>query len=161
LAPHRLIAPGFQGPAGVALPDIEAGSPYSLGDLTICLDRPGSVTITNVEPRNPYGGRAVDAFAVIPNPLERGEDDFTDVPKSLADLGVQTAAPAVVDHPCPNSETLEPDPAGEPRSRSLLRQFSKPTDETAGDDGLVIKYRSGEQSSVLTLAFSVILCGVG
>jgi hypothetical protein len=71
----------------------------------------------------------VDAFAVLPNPLERGEDGFTDAPKTLADLGVETAAPAVVDHPCPNSETLEPDPTREPRTRSLLLQFSKPTDE--------------------------------
>jgi len=153
----RLTVPNFQGPAGVALPGIKAGSPYSLGDLTICLDRPGSVTITKVEPRNPYGGLAVDTFAVIPNPQERGEDGFTDQPKALANLGIQTNQPAIVDHPCPPT-TAEPDPNGEPQSKSLLLQFSKPTGKTAGDDGLIVKYVSDGQAHTLTIDFTVILC---
>jgi len=151
-----LIVPNFQGPAGVAL-RIKPDSPYSLGDLTICLDRPGSVTITRVEPRNAYGGLAVDAFAVIPNPQERGEDGFTDQPKALADLGIQTNKPAIVDHPCPPA-TAQPDPNREPQSKSLLLQFSKANEETAGDDGLIVKYLSDGQAHTLTIDFAVILC---
>lgn len=69
--PH-LVVPG-DGLGGAAkLPNVTGGVPYSLGSLTVCLDRPGRATIEAVTMAEPSGGLAVRAFAVRPNPMEAG-----------------------------------------------------------------------------------------
>jgi hypothetical protein len=131
----RIIVPGGPVPAGGAYADTRAGVPFVVGDLIICLDRPGTAVIAKIDPIQPTGGFRIDAFAVIPNAMERGGEGFTDNSIPLAQQ-VSTSQPVELTKECPPSN--EPSPSPEPpQSVALLLEYSKPTDATASDQGIL------------------------
>ena len=72
-----------------------------VGDLIICLDRPGRIVIDRVESIEPTGGLPLTDFGVIPNEMERGGMGFSDehLHTPIADL--RSPAPVdVVDGAC-------------------------------------------------------------
>jgi hypothetical protein len=156
----RIIAPGgeFHG-AGVIYYDTRARLPYTVGDLIVCLDRPGRAVIDRIEPKDPLGDLSLDAFAVIPNVMERGELGFNDDNRTIAEQGLLPDGPVVIDKPCPDIERARPDPTRTPQSVALLLQYSKPTEQTAGNHGIVIHYTSGGHTYSLPLRWEIMLCG--
>ena len=139
-------------------------TPYSLSGLTFCITKPGKVTIDSVAPYEPSGGLVAQAFAIVPNPFETGENRFHEVEGSLHQFSNPASTnyiphlndPKVVTPICP------PKPGGSsPRgvtSDLLYVQFMKTTDVTAQDQGLIVRYTSGSQHFTVEFDWPVWLC---
>ncbi len=94
----RLIINGGSGTDGpgaeVMLHDTVARRPYSLGGWDMCLDRPGSVTITRVELIKPYNDIVLRAFSSRPHTgpmLGNAEKPLTELGLQYAKTGDATA----------------------------------------------------------------------
>lgn len=61
--PPRLFSP-VNGRVGAGQVGLSAGSKLTEGDIPLCLDQPGTATITNVQPIDTVNGLTVLAFAV-------------------------------------------------------------------------------------------------
>lgn len=155
------IEPGAT--AGVAFTDTKPNLPYTVGDLIMCLSRPGRVVLDRIESKDPFGGLVLDAFAVIPNEGERGGNGFSDDNRNrtLSELGLLPEGPVVMDKQCPDFDSQTPDPGRTPQSVALLLQYSKPTEHTAGNNGIVIHYTSGEHTYQAVVGWEVVLCAPG
>ncbi len=152
----QLSFDGFTG-GGVGYTNSRSNTPYTVGDLVTCLDRPGHLVINRIELIEPTGGLTLDDFAVIPNDMERGEFGFEDGNRSLADLGLSPGTPVVVDKQCPDW-ALSPDPARKPQSVALLLEYSKPTEATGASDGIAIHYTSGSNNYTVWVPWGLVLC---
>ena len=152
--PH-IVAPGFKG-AGVAYPNTKPGVPYTVGDLIICLDRPGKVTIEDIEMIKPEGGLQLDDFSVIPNAMESGAGGFEDSNVPISRLTPSPAKPVVMTHACPADWNAPPVP--NPQSVALLLQYSKSSDRAATSAGITVLYSSSGHKDKLTLRWTVGLC---
>lgn len=160
----HIVRPGA-GTDGDSELHTESGKPYTFGMMVICLDRPGRAVIDSVEPENGYGGLRIDAFVAVPNPHQTGGDAFGAADASIAQLSQPNSEPDhltytppgnVVDHPCqPPSAILDPSTD----SYVLYVQYSKPTDVTAGETGLVIHYTSDGQHLTMSAPVFNVLCG--
>jgi hypothetical protein len=139
------------GGGGVGLPHVRAGEQWSIGmESTICLSRPGAVTITNVSPVKGTGVRVVD-FAVRPNQVwrptpSRVEGDFLGTRhQSLAWLGFTATR---VDVACSKN------PA---RGYELAIRVAKTTVQTAHSSGWLVSYAGGGHSGTFTMPFTLTL----
>jgi hypothetical protein len=155
----RIIVPGEPNGAGIVYHDTRARLPYTVGDLIVCIDRPGRAVIDRIELKDPLGDLSLDAFAVIPNAMERGELGFNDDNRTIAEQGLLPDGPVVIDKPCPDIDSAPPDPTRTPQSVALLLQYSKPTEQTAGNHGIVIHYTSGGHAYSLPIQWEIMLCG--
>ncbi len=157
----HIVAPGFAG-AGVGIEDTRPGIPYTVGDLIICLDRSEWVILDRIELNNPSGGLVLDAFAVIPNEMERARDGFSgdNQNKTLAELGVlpPPGGSVAMYRACPDFEHMTPGPSLTPHSVALLLQYSKPTTATAASEGITIHYTSGGHPYWVSLPWEIVLC---
>ncbi|HEU0240434.1 MAG TPA: hypothetical protein VFR11_14310 [Micromonosporaceae bacterium] len=150
----RIMAPGFLG-AGAALPNTRAGTPYVFGDVIICLDKPGLVTIDSIEVIDPTNGLHIDDFAVIPNAMESGHYGYGDNSVPIAQVRPPVARPVVMTKKCPTfTGPLRPDP----QAVALLLQYSKPTDASATGQGIKINYTSAGRKESISLQWGVDLC---
>ncbi len=158
--PHIVTLDSSDDAAGLAFSDTRPGVPYTVGDLIICLDRPGRVAIDRIEQVEPFGDISLDAFNVIPNAMEKGDEGFSDENRnrSLADQGLEAKDAVVMDKECPDLTKSSPSPAVTPKSVALLLQYSKRTDQTAGNHGIKIFYSSDGAKAETTMKWEIVLC---
>ncbi|GLX07137.1 hypothetical protein [Microbispora sp. NBRC 16548] len=138
---------GTDGPDGeVMLHDTVARRPYSLGGWDMCLDRPGSVTITRVELIKPYNDIVLQAFSSRPHtgPM------LGNAEKPLTELGFPARSPAV-------TVVCEENPL----HTELALQYAKTGDATAGADGVRITYTSAGRQRTVDFSLRVLLCAPG
>lgn len=154
----RIVVPGFDR-AGGALSDTHAGIPYTNGDLILCLTKPGNVVIIRVDQIDVQGGLRIDDFAVIPNAMEHGGPGVGDNNIPVAGQ-VTKSHPAVLTQAC-QASARRSTPSASPRSVALLLQYGKPSDATASDSGIVIRYTSNGRPYSLQLDWEITLCAPG
>lgn len=155
----HIIAPGFAG-AGVGITNAKSDLPYTIGDLVICLDRPGNAVIDRIELTDVTGDLHLDAFAVVPNVMEQGRPGFADGNRTLTEQGLDIKH-VVMTRQCPDFDHATPDPLRDPQSVALVLQYSKSGIATAATKGITLHYTSGGTSYTLSLPWSAALCGVG
>ncbi|MEU6425102.1 hypothetical protein ABZ860_04330 [Microbispora sp. NPDC046973] len=146
----RLVVNGGSGTDGpdaeVTLHDTVAHRPYSLGGWDMCLDRPGSVTVTGVELIKPYNDIVLQAFSSRPH---RGAM-LGMAEKPLTELGFPARSPAVA-VACEES-TLHTE---------LALQYAKSGDADAGAEGVRITYTSAGRERTVDFNLRVLLCAPG
>jgi hypothetical protein len=135
--------------AAAAIPDRRGGVPYPfVGAINLCIDRPGSVTITDVHMEHSEGGLRVDGFATrrkIATGTYPGPVTFSE---TLAELGFAPDA-RTVDTVCGK---------GDADVTEFALQFSKPTDATARGAIVHVTYQSGTVTLTHRIGFELILC---
>src|SRR5215467_9780750 len=112
--------------AGAAYPNTHPATPYTFGDVIICLDRPGNVVITGIDQVDPFGGMRIDDFAVIPNMMEWGLEGYDDnsvpierlLPGHAGHVTMTNACPADIESPPPPTPSHDP-----PSSVALILQY--------------------------------------
>lgn len=128
---------------GVVLPDTVAHRPYSLGSWTMCLDRPGSVTIDRIDLIRPSGGIVLQAFSSRLRSSVRsmlGEEE-----RPLTELGFPARGSTVTT-------------ACEDDHMELGLQYGKTGGRTAHAEGVRLTYSSGPLSGTVDFALDVRLC---
>lgn len=146
----RLLVNGGSGTDGtdaeVTLRDTVAHRPYSLGGWDMCLDRPGSVTITGIELIKPYNDIVLQAFSSRPHtgPM------LGNAEKPLTELGFPARSPAVTTV-CEES----------PLHTELALQYAKTGDAAAGAEGVRITYTSAGRQRTVDFNLRVLLCPPG
>ena len=148
----RIVGIGGDPVGGAGLGDSHPHQPYLDDSIVICLDRPGTATITKVAPIHPWNGLTVDDFAAVP----RVVDGDLDTPTGSTIADVTTVPSATVTQKCPHETegTVE----GAQYGYTLFVQYSKPTDDAAWDNGVRVYYRSGGRSYTTDLHFQFGLC---
>ena len=108
------------------------------------------------------GGLAVRAFAVRPNPMERGGAGFGAEQTTLRAAGFNPAA-RTVDAVCVNGASRAASVAAESgvRSVELAVEVVKPSDATASGQALDITYSIQGEPHVMRWPFGVTLCRPG
>lgn len=152
--PQIYVGPDGPPGAGVAYTDTHAGHSYIFADLMFCLDSSGTITIDRIEQINAQNDLTVDGFML--------SQDYRELER-IGALGVLPPGIGAVtmDLRCPRSVfnmELPPDPH-EVRLPTLVIQVSKPTEEPATNDGIVIVYTSGGHQYRLALPYEMGLCG--
>ena len=159
----QLYSPIY-GQVGVGMVGLAPGDLFSQGDIPVCVDVPGSVTITSVEPVEPSNGLSVVAFAVRRIPAE-------DVPlgNSVGDLtsmGLtqEQQINRVVTNVCGEQSRANvglegPPPAGTTEERVELVVTVTASAIPASAQALMIRFtdQSGDERSA-TSGFAVNLC---
>lgn len=144
--------------ASAALWDTKPDSPYTIGDLILCLDGPGQARIDEVIMQDSFGEMTLDAYAVVPNELEITGRGFSDDGRSLADRGLLNNGGSMVSRQCAAEPLASPDPSREPASDALLLQFSRHGPKTGGHHGVTVKYTSGGQHRSIFYFYEFTLC---
>ena len=142
--------------AGVIYHDVPAGQATTVGDLTICLDRAGTVTIERVESREAFGGLQLEQYGALPmnDPKLLG---FTDKHAPIADLVPGFTQARHLEGTCPDmSGSTTASPSAKPYL--LLLQYTRPTDQSAGNSGIVIWYRSAGAVRSIFVDWWILLC---
>lgn len=143
----RLASPGMRS-VRLGLAYVKPGRPVSVGEMSICLTRPGKVTITGVKPVEPVGQVTVQAYAVRPNPSMRGGEFLGGDQGTLSSHGFTKSH--LVDGVCRKNDGST--------SYELGLQLTKPTSAATGVAGWDVAYRSEGHAAVLRLPFAVALC---
>jgi len=154
--PHIVVPGGQFLGAGVAYPNTHRGTPYVFGDIVLCLDKPGVVTINNVELIGATNGLRIDDFAVIPNVMESGHEGYFDNSVPIAQVNPRPARPVVMTKKCPKSGNEPPRP--DPQTVALLLQYSKTIDRNATSQAIKINYTTAGRKESLALEWQVALC---
>jgi hypothetical protein len=135
------------GGGGVGSAPSDGHVPLVVEDLTLCLDQPGTVTITGVRPTRSEGGLVIQAFAV--RPWVGG--GFVGEPGTLAAAGYHPEGPQRV------SRTCRPDGDG---GTQLAIQLERTGDRTASLDGITVEYLSDGYPHTVDLAAQAALCAL-
>ncbi|MBB1245641.1 hypothetical protein GL263_19050 [Streptomyces durbertensis] len=135
--------------AGVSVLNRAANAPYSAHHLTLCLDRPGSVNITDVSFEHVEGGLQVEAFAT--RKAVWNTDGSADGPLSEINYDPSETRVATV---CDDRAGKDED--GLPTQLAL--QLNKPTDATARGVNLVLRYESAGRTHTHRVDFELVLC---
>jgi hypothetical protein len=157
-APRRgshIVVPGFTG-AGVAYPNTHRGTPYVFGDIIMCLDKPGTVTIDSIDLVDPTNGIRIDDFGVIPNGMESDQGGYDDNSVPIARTTPRPSRPVIMTKECP--KTFNEPPRPDPQTVALLLQYSKTTDKSATSQGVKINYTTAGRKEWVTLKWVVALC---
>lgn len=156
----RLLVPGETSGGGVIFRDIAGTSPYTVGDLPLCLSGPGSVLITAVTTTDPTGNIALDSFGITPNEMEHGHDGVADGPGPITRIVGEPAKSRTVDAQCAavSGSTSAP---GVYHTDMLVLQYHSTTGKSAGATGIRIQYQSGGQSQTLSAVYGIMLCAAG
>ena len=151
--PHLTSPPGA---VSEAQPRVHLGDTVSIGSMFGCLDRAGTVTITDITAVDPIGLK-VTGWGLRPNPFWQGAPpsppnrtgiggQITVVHKTLARLGF--TADHDIDAQCgDHGEGYE-----------FAVQVEKTTAGEAGASGWVVTYKTGDQTRKLGMALAVELC---
>jgi hypothetical protein len=146
----RITVPASYTVAGRWFPDVDPDSVRivsTLGVASICLDRPGRVTITEIQPEMSAGEIRVEAFALVPSD---GSSDGSKVPLSHD--------PAVFDRAvaCGPDDLYARDKGA--AGAALKLQVRKVGPQTAVAEQLVLRYTSGGHPYEFSLRWSIALC---
>ncbi|MGW3606853.1 hypothetical protein [Micromonospora sp. NPDC005161] len=117
------------------------------GSAGICLDRPGRVTINEVEAESSKGEIRVEAFALSPL---RSSVDRSATPLSGGPVVLDRAAACVADDP-----QVRNDPEA---MAGLSLRVRKVGHQTAIAEQLVLRYTSGGHPYEFSLRYSIALC---
>ncbi|TDD72413.1 hypothetical protein E1262_03695 [Jiangella aurantiaca] len=149
--PARLYEAESGGGRGIY--DTRPGRPYAFEEMTLCLDEPGSVVVTDVSPIEPMGGFEVLGFSVRPVREGQGLGHLEEPTQRLAAGGYPVDGPMVVDDVCPDDESGE---GGTVFNLGIEVDYSAPDAGTAS--GFLVIYESGGESLTLVRPFGVSLC---
>ncbi len=136
---------------GVTLPNTVAHRPYSLGGWSMCLDRPGAVSIEKAELIRPEGDIRLAAFS---SRLHGDHPFLGSEKKPLTSLGFPAHSPAVTT-PCPE-RGQHPGQWGPTTELGL--QYTKDSDATARAEGVRLTYTSAGERRVVDFSLIVELC---
>jgi hypothetical protein len=126
---------------------LEPGAENSFGGMVVCLDRPGSVTITGVKPVNPTGGIRIDQFGVRPSPFWKGRASFGQANGDLAHNHFR--AGRTVDVTCDRRTG---------RGYEFAVTVSRPVSAKGRMTGVEIDYTSDGQRRTLIFPITLFLC---
>lgn len=145
--PHLRLPPGPVATTEGWLANVKPGQDGTFGSMVVCLDKPGSVTITGVKPVDPQGGIRIDEFGVRPW-------THLGILFKLGNLEANHFHPGrTVDVVC-NKKTG----AG----YELAVAISRPSGAPAGMGGVVINYTSdGDKGSLTIPNTGMVLCPHG
>jgi hypothetical protein len=179
--PHPRIPEGHGGWSGSMDADVAAGVLVLVGEIRLCIDRPGEVTVTNVDFEHLDGDLRVEAFATKPliHPHWPEEDwpewvdpDWDSKDTRLWDVGFDPEAVGV-DAVCYTEEdekALARLTSPTERTTMLAEsppvvilgiQIAKETDATARAATIRVTYESGGRTHTHRIGYELILCGVG
>lgn len=144
----RDAAPGTGGIVGQI--DTKGGTPYAFDDATLCLTGPGAVTVEKVELVAPTGGLRLGTFSVLPAKEGKVSNYVGDPRQRLGEVGFPDRGPMTVDRVCPSDS--------DGGVFLLGVEVVKPADATATGSGLVVSYRSGEETHRTYLPLGIVLC---
>jgi hypothetical protein len=134
----------------------DKGTPYAFGDIIMCLDRPGTLTIDSIELIDATGGLRIDDFGVIPNAMESDHFGYEDSSVPIAQTTPQPSYPVIMTKACPTSFNLPAVP--NPQSVAVLLQYSKSTNTSAASRGIKINYTTAGHQEWVKLEWTVALC---
>ncbi|MFG1874267.1 hypothetical protein ACGFIV_05455 [Sphaerisporangium sp. NPDC049003] len=148
-----LVEPGDTSGFGTGMWKSTPRQPYLFGDMPVCLDRPGTVMVTNVGFERPRGGIRLEAFALRPrytpaysNGTGGGE------PSTLRRKGIATG-------PQPITEVCPPPEEEIPRFAELVVQVSRTGKATASGTALNLTYTSAGHVRTLRIPVELVICG--
>ena len=130
------------------LPAVGPGHHALVGEMLLCLTKPGRAVITAVPPIHPVGSLEVVGFAVRPNPLLRGADMLGTESGTLRKYGF--AANRTVKTSCGSSDSG--------RGYELGLELTVPPHANAGTSGWEIVYRIGGRTASTAFPLGAILC---
>jgi hypothetical protein len=130
------------------LPAVGPGHHALVGEMLLCLTKPGRAVIAAVRPIHPVGSLEVVGFAVRPNPLLRGADMLGTESGTLRNYGF--AANRTVDTSCGSSDSG--------RAYELGLELTVPPHANAGTTGWEIVYRIGGRTASTAFPLGAILC---
>ncbi|KAA9380467.1 hypothetical protein F5972_04740 [Microbispora cellulosiformans] len=134
---------------GVALPDVVAHRPYSLGGWVMCVDGPGAAVIDRIDLINPSGGIVLQAFSF----RRRGDHPMLgNAERPLTELGFPARGSAVTTVCAKNGESL---------GTELGLQYGKTGEVTAHAEGVRVHYTSAGRRRTVDFALDVRLCAPG
>jgi len=139
------------GATGLGISGIPAVGPSNhadIGQMFLCLTKPGQAIITGVRPVRPAGTVEVVAFAVRPNPILSGGKMLGSGSGSLQSNGFNIAD-RIVDKQCVS---------GSGQGYELGLELSMPAGTNAGSAGFQIDYSVGDHTGSLTYQVGAILC---
>jgi hypothetical protein len=143
-----------------------AGQTFLVGGFNLCLDHPGTVSITDVQvevPRRfvdgPVGKLEVRSFAVrsyFDHPLQHGPELGT---LAAFGSGFDVGGPHVVSGVCPNPDDLANwQPKAGDGIVELAIEVARTTADADGGPVLDITYRDGDRSDAYRLHYALLEC---
>lgn len=126
--------------------DLEYSKDWVVGSLLLCLDRPGKVTVTDVQA---YGGHLrLAGWALRPNPFQHGGQMIGSIYGNLASTGV-VSTPSVTQACSPTTGA----------GSELIVSLHATVNETAKAAGLAVTYSApGARGRTVKVAHGLSLC---
>ncbi|GAA4558592.1 hypothetical protein GCM10023193_13620 [Planotetraspora kaengkrachanensis] len=154
LGPALVLPPGAEdaGEITVGIMVNRLGDPYLFGNLGLCLDRGGSVTVTQVGFGETLGRLDVDGFTFRPfhRPIDSDGIGLGD-PVSMERRGLPANRSV--------SEVCQPEDSPRVEFAELVVQVSRRTEKSAFGRGVVVTYLSDGVERRLHIPFNIVLCG--
>lgn len=138
---------------GEGMATYEYGQPYLYGGMRLCLNRPGSVTVTNVRLENPSGGIRLEDHALYP----RDGSSNTDLvgngePSTIQSKPLPERDPEV-------SQVCSPAASPIQRRSELVLQLSDRDDASGHTSAFLVDYTVGGRDRTLRIAIEYSFCG--
>jgi hypothetical protein len=142
----RLIAPGFTGGSSVTLSHIAYERPVTIGDLIVCLNRPGLAFLRSVTPIGAEGVQ-LTGVAIRKSPYFSGRQLTGEVQQSLTSAGF---------NPKSRSVSLVCDLSGKHATGyELAIEMRRSATGVGRLTGFTVHYTSGQGTQTLSLRFGV------
>lgn len=143
--PH-LVIPGHLNAVSMGV-DVRPGSPELIGGMIVCLDRPGRVHVTSVQPIKPTGGFTVARWVLRRSPWWTGSGGVIGSERTtLAAAGYRGGS--VVDLACQ---------AKTGRGYELAVQVTRPATERARTVGFRLSYLAQGHTGTLDFPYTITL----
>jgi hypothetical protein len=143
----QLVIPASLHNVAIGAGKMKPGAENSFGGMVVCLDRPGSITLTGAKPVDPEGGIRIDQFGVRPSPFWKGRAGILGQYGDLAHNHFKMGR--TVDVTC--------DPRTG-RGYEFAVTVSMPDSTQARMTGVKIDYTSAGQDRSLTFPITLFLC---
>jgi hypothetical protein len=142
----QLVIPGSLHSVAMGAGKMKPGAENSFGGMVVCLDRPGSITLTGAKPVDPEGGIRIDQFGVRPSPFWKGRVSFGQDNGDLAQNHFRAGRTVSV--------TCGPHGRGD----EFAVTVSMPDSAQARMTGVKIEYTSAGQERSLIFPITLFLC---
>jgi hypothetical protein len=151
----RLTSPGANS-VGEGQPRVHFGDTVTIGSMVACLDRAGTVTVTDMTAVNPIGLK-VTGWGLRPNPFWQGAPPS---PPNLTNIGGQiTVVHATLSRLGFTADHHIDATCGKRgEGYEFAVQVQKTTAGEAGASGWVVTYKTGDETRKLGFALAVVLC---
>ena len=150
----RLTSPGLHGVTEGAA-RVHQGDTVTIGSMFGCLDKSGSVTITDIAPVNGTGMK-VTGWAVRPNPFWKKPDPAPPVGGQIGVARMPLAKLLFPTSPVVDAQCKDPDKDG--IGYEFAVQVQKTTSGEAGASGWVVTYTSDGKTKRVGYPIAVRLC---